>query len=205
MKGKFIVIDGCDFTGKSTQIQKIASYLRNNNIKHITTREPGGTQFGEQIREIILEKGKSLHPYTELMLFFASRSEHINAKIKPMLSQGVSIICDRFLPSTFVYQGILRGISKEVITNLHNTLLDNFKPDIAFILDIPADVILERMQAVFFHGCNSYDSKTLEEINAIRNGFLEFAEKEGGIIIDANKSHDEVSQDIIAKIREVFE
>jgi dTMP kinase len=204
MKGKFIVLDGCDFTGKSTQIQKIASYLRSNNIKHITTREPGGTHFGEQIREIILEKGKSLHANTELMLFLASRSEHIHTKIKPMLEQGVSIVCDRFLPSTFVYQGILRGVSKDMILNLHNEIAGNITPDITFILDITPETILKRMEAVMFHGCNSYDSKTVEDISKIRNGFLEFAQIDGSCVIDASADHNLVYCDILDKLKEVI-
>jgi dTMP kinase len=205
MKGKFIVLDGCDFTGKSTQIQKIATYLRSKNIKHITTREPGGTQFGEQLREIILETGKNLHPQTELMLFFAARNEHIHTKITPMLNQGISIICDRFLASSFVYQGMLRGIPTKTILTLHKALMKGIKPDITFILDITPETILERMEAVMFHGCNSYDSKTLHDIAKIRNGFLEFATKERCEIIDASKRHDEVSSSILQKLEIMFE
>ncbi len=205
MKGKFIVLDGCDFTGKSTQIQKIAAHLRSKNIKHITTREPGGTQFGEQLREVILETGKNLHPQTELMLFFAARNEHVHTKILPMLEQGISIICDRFLASSFVYQGILRGISTETILTLHRMLMGDIKPHITFILDITPEKILERMETVMFHGCNSYDSKTIGDISKIRNGFLEFANKQQCEIIDASKTYDEVSNIILQKVEVLFQ
>ena len=204
MKGKFIVIDGCDFTGKSTQIQKIASYLRNKNIKHITTREPGGTKFGEQIREIILESGKKLHPYTELLLFMSSRSEHIYGKIIPMLEQGISIICDRFLASSFVYQGVLHGVPSEVILSVHKTILNNFQPNLTFIMDMNPEIILQRMQAVAFKGCNAYDSTQLKEIAQIRNGFLEFTKIQECTIVDANQEQEKVFEVILRKINEMF-
>jgi len=204
MKGKFIVLDGCDFTGKSTQIQKIASYLRSRNIKHITTREPGGTQIGEQIRAVVLENGKQLHSSTELLLFMASRSEHIYSKIIPMLEQGISIICDRFLASSFVYQGILRGASSSVIFNLHREIFNNLQPDTMFILDMQPEQILERMQEVAFRGCNSYDSTKLEEIVKIRNGFLAFAKTQQCKVIDANQEQEEVFEHMLDSINIIF-
>lgn len=203
MKGKFIVLDGCDFTGKSTQIQRIATYLRNNNIKHITTREPGGTEFGEQIREIILEKGKNLHHYTELLLFLSARCEHIHNKIIPMLEQGISIICDRFLASTYVYQCILRNIPVEVVLDIHKKIMRNFQPDITFIMDMhPAD-IMNRMKIVA-RTQNSYDSKTIEEIEIIRNGFLEFAKYSNYTIINANQDEVRVFEGIQERIDQEF-
>ncbi|MFT4967514.1 MAG: dTMP kinase [Candidatus Deianiraeaceae bacterium] len=205
MQGKFIVLDGCDFTGKTTQCNKIASYFaRNYNIKNIITREPGGTQFGEQIREIILENGKKLHPYSELLLFMSARSEHIFSKITPMLEQGISVICDRYIASTFVYQGILREVPHQNILTLHQNLFNNLKPDITFILDMDPEIILKRMQEVEFKGCNNYDSKTIEDITKIRNGFLEFTKTEECHIINANNKPDDVFEGIMTKLKEVF-
>ena len=205
MAGKFITIDGCDFTGKSTQIQKIAYSLQEKNIKHVTTREPGGTEFGEDIRSIIMQYGKNIHPYSEFLLFASARCEHINAKIKPMLLEGISIICDRYLASSFVYQGILRNVSHEVIFNLHKTMLWNCVPHITFILDMEPEKILQRMNDSILRGFNSYDSQTICEITKIRNGFLEFAKSNNCIIINADQAEDAVFQEIEKHLYVVLE
>ncbi len=207
MNSKFIVIEGCDFTGKSTQIKKIANFLREKGIKHITTREPGGTIFGEQIRELIFGNGKNINPITEVMLFMASRNEHITSKIIPMLTSGISVVCDRYFASTFVYQGILRKVPNEILTTLQN-IISPITPDLTIILDMPPQAILERMEGVRFKGFDSYDSKELNEITQIRDGFLQFAEKfqesHNVQVINANNTYEEVFTNITEKIEKLF-
>ncbi len=207
MLGKFIVIEGCDFTGKSTQIKRIASFLREHGIKHITTREPGGTIFGEQIRELLLSNGKNVDPMTEILLFMASRNEHIAGKIIPMLNSNVSVVCDRYFASTFVYQSILRKIPVDVIVSLQNMLL-NLTPSLTIILDMQPHHIISRMEAVRFKGFNSYDSKDISEVTKIRNGFLEFAEHFGEshnvVVVNANQSYESVSIDVMEQIKKLF-
>jgi len=207
MLGKFIVIEGCDFTGKSTQIKKIASFLREQGVKHITTREPGGTVFGEQIRELIFGNGKNIDPITEILLFMASRNEHMSSKIMPMLSSEISVVCDRYFASTFVYQSILRNIPQNIVVELQS-MVSKITPDLTIILDMQPDEILARMEAVRFKGFNSYDSKELSEITQIRNGFIEFAEKFGTshnvVVVNANQSYENVSLEILTQIKEIF-
>ncbi len=207
MLGKFIVIEGCDFTGKSTQIKKIASFLREHGVKHITTREPGGTVFGEQIRELLLGNGKKVDAMTEILLFMASRNEHIAAKIVPMLNSGISVVCDRYFASTFVYQSILRNIPVETVISLQNMLM-NATPSLTIILDMEPLQIISRMETVRFKGFNSYDSKDISEVTKIRNGFLEFADKfktsHNVVVVNANQSYDGVSNAVMEQVKKIF-
>lgn len=201
MKGQFVVLDGCDFTGKSTQIKKISDYLHTKDIKHITTREPGGVPISEEIRQMVLQDGKKIHPKAELLLFMASRAEHLYTKIIPAINSGTWVICDRFLASTFVYQGVLRGIDKNIIIKMHKELFEDFMPDLTFILDMNPVDILARTTKNHLRGLNDYDSQTLEEITKIRNGFIEFANmKQNCVIIDTNQSDDKVFTDIISSL-----
>lgn len=201
MKGKFIVFDGCDFTGKSTQIKQTSDYLHKKNIRHIITREPGGSPIGEEIRKIVLQEGKKIHSKTEFLLFIASRAEHLYAKIIPAINSGTWVICDRFLPSTFVYQGILRGIDKNLIIKTHKELFDDLKPDLTLIFDMEPQDILERMAKNHLRGLNAYDAQTLEEITKIRSGFIEFTKTmDGYTIINANQNEEKVFTDIISSL-----
>lgn len=196
MKGKFIVLDGCDFAGKTTQIKKISEYLSGKNIKHIITREPGGTEIGENIRHLVLHNTSKLTPNAELLIFTALRSQHIQTKIKPLIEDGVFIICDRFLASTFVYQGILRGIEKDIISYTHSTFVENIQPDATFILDVDPNISFNRMKLTCKTQHNIYDSTDVEEIEKIRNGFLEFTKLYPCHIINANQDSDTVFYDI---------
>ncbi len=207
MLGKFVVIEGCDFTGKTTQIKKIANFFRENTIKHITTREPGGTIVGEQIRELIFENGKSINPITETMLFMASRNEHIHTKIMPMIASNITVLCDRFLASTIVYQGILRNVEIEKIDILQKIILP-VKIDLTIVLDMNPDEIIARMESKTLKGFNAYDSKEIEEVKKIREGFLKFSvdfkETHNVKVVNANQEPEKVFIDIVQHIKEIF-
>lgn len=222
MKGKFIVLDGCDFAGKSTQMYNISSFLAQNNIKHILTREPGGTPFGEELRTVAFKYGKNVNKMAELLLFLSARVEHYFSKIQPALQEGTWVVCDRFAPSTFVYQGILQNINWQTIKNIHEQFLPNIMPNLTLILSIPPQKTLERLKAIsqresenvalkknFLFAknggiftedlpmpsrerLNSYDETTLQKIIMVYNGFLKFSEEFNCTIIDANESQDDV-------------
>ena len=136
--GKFIIFEGNEGTGKSTHIQYASDYLKKCNIECIVTREPGGTTFGESVRDILLDTNSSLDSVSEAVLFYASRVYNYNNVILKALSEGKYVICDRFHYSTLVYQGISQG-NKEVI-ELHNVLDEYFAKNISLIFYLDASI-----------------------------------------------------------------
>lgn len=146
MRGKFITIDGIEGAGKSTHIQLIADFLSNKNIKFIITREPGGTDFGEQIRSILLDENTGvLDAKTELLMLFAARNEHILQKIIPNLEQGVWVISDRFSDSSYAYQGGGRELDFQTIKELERWVLGDFTPNLSLFLNIDLQTSLDRV------------------------------------------------------------
>ena len=119
-KAKFITIEGSEGVGKTTNIEFVLNYLNENSIDSIVTREPGGTQLGEEIRKILVSgSGKKLDSFSELLCFTAARRQHVNEIILPALNSGKVVLCDRFIDSTIVYQGLVGGVDIELIEHLH--------------------------------------------------------------------------------------
>lgn len=145
MRGKFIVLDGTEGSGKSTQRDKIAAYLRRSGKTVHTTREPGGTAVGEAIRKLILTPSLAPDPETELLLIFAARCEHLAKEIRPRLARGEWVLSDRFNDATYAYQGYGRGLPRDKITALEHWLHQEFQPDLSLILRVPEDVSQSRL------------------------------------------------------------
>ena len=146
-QGKFITIDGVEGAGKSTQIDFICSYLQEKDIEVVRTREPGGTEIGEKIRQLLLgvETGE-MHSDTELLLMFSARNEHIQSKIKPALAQGKWVVSDRFTDSSFAYQGGGRLLDMRRIESLESWVLGEFRPDLTLLLDLSVDIGMTRIE-----------------------------------------------------------
>ena len=151
MKGKFIVIEGIDGCGKTTQINALAQWINNEifvakNHQLVITREPGGTKLGQAIRSLLLDttKDKSPDAITELLLYAADRSQHVNQIIRPSLEKGDWVISDRFCGSTLAYQGYGRKLDIKLIKNLEIIATQGICPDITFLLDIPVDESIKR-------------------------------------------------------------
>lgn len=143
--GIFITIEGTDGSGKTTQIKNIESYFRENGYEVVVTRDPGGTAISERIREITLDpENVRMAKTTELLLYYASRAQLADELIKPSLNEGKVVICDRYIDSTYVYQGYGRGFAKETIDILNEISLSGVLPDITFFLDISPEVALKR-------------------------------------------------------------
>lgn len=146
MSGGLITIDGIEGAGKSTAINYLQSSLENKGEKVVVTREPGGTELGEKLRDILLAKDSvCILPETELMLMYASRYQHINEKIKPLIESGHWVLSDRFNASSFAYQGYARGVDLERLAQLDEWVLQGMKPDVSFVFDLPLSVAKERM------------------------------------------------------------
>lgn len=143
----FISVEGIEGVGKSTHLKFIAQELEKAGIAVVQTREPGGTTIGEEIRTILLShRREPVAPLTELLLMFAARAQHMESVVHPALKEGRWVLCDRFIDSTYAYQGGGRGISENAIAVLEKLVLNAFSPDVTFIFDAPAEVGLKRVQ-----------------------------------------------------------
>ena len=191
-RGKFITFEGGEAAGKSTQVKLLAARLEGAGVGTLVTREPGGTDLGEDIRALIL-KDRPQDPVTELLLFAAARAEHMTAVIRPALDEGTWVISDRFMDSTRVYQGKLYSVEPELIAQLEKYTVSPDFPDLTLILDLPAEAGHERAHA---RGTLSrYDAERIETHETLRQGFLEIAEREPDrcVLIDGNLSPENVA------------
>ena len=134
-QGLFITFEGADGTGKTTQIAKVASWLREQGYEVICTREPGGTKAAERIRELVLDAELTISHKTETLLYLAARADHIAQLIRPALQAGKIVLCDRFSDSTFVYQGSGRGVELQTLKMLDDFATSSLHPDLTIVLD----------------------------------------------------------------------
>ena len=201
----FITLEGIEGSGKTTQIKNIVEFLENKGYDCVVTREPGGTKIGEKIRSILLDpENRNMEPACELLLYFSDRVQHIKELINPALSEGKTIICDRFFDATLVYQGYARGLSIDLIIKLHQMIAYGLKPDITILLDLLPEIGLSRAWEQIDNGSSSggetrFEKETLLFHEKIRAGYLELArlEPKRFRIIDASKSENQVKQQII--------
>ena len=147
-KGKFITFEGIDGGGKSTHLSWIADYLRSQGISVLTTREPGGTQLGEHIRDLLLDHRQMMHAETETLLMFAARREHLDKVILPALDQGNWVLSDRFTDASYAYQGGGRGVLIEKLQILEAWIQEGFQPDLTLYFDLSIEAARLRMQSI---------------------------------------------------------
>lgn len=197
MRGKFISLEGGEGSGKTTAIHCIRQWLDARNIPYIMTREPGGTPLAEEIRQLILSpRDETVNNTTELLLVFAARAQHLAEKIQPALEKGSWVISDRFLDSSYVYQGKARGGDTEILNQLADWVVGDNKPDATLVLDVPVELGQERV--VQRQHQDRLDKESLVFHQKVRDGFLERAQAEPGRVkvIDASLSLDLVQQQI---------
>ena len=144
-RGLFISVEGIDGAGKSTHLEFIGNYLETKGIKSIVTREPGGTEIGEMLRDILLHSKHNIHRVTELLLMFASRQELIHNVIMPNLDRGIWVIADRFIDASIAYQGVGRKIGVEAVRQVANLLEPHLQTDLTFLFDVSLDKALRRV------------------------------------------------------------
>lgn len=202
----FITFEGIDGCGKTTQISMFEAILRERGISYVVTMEPGGTKIGEAIRRILLDVDNvHIDPLTELFLYEADRAQHIREVIKPAMEAGRWVICDRYFDATTVYQGITSGLQEKLIEQLNNKAVSGFKPDMTFLLDCPAEVGLERIEArdKTDKKKDRFEIESIDFHLKIRYGYLALANKYKNRIkiIDATLSEDRVAQ----KIKEIID
>ncbi len=210
MFGKFITFEGGEGTGKSTQLKLLAEYLSSQGIEVITTKEPGGTEVGQELRKLLVCGDKDKFDATaEALLYFADRRIHLTQKVWPALEQGKWVLSDRFADSTVAYQyyGYNKKLSKETLENLYKIAVGDFRPDLTFILDIDPKIGLARSFAKA-EGMTvketRFESRQLEFHENMRRGFLEIAadEPKRCVVLNADKNIEDLHQDIIKELKE---
>jgi dTMP kinase len=201
----FITFEGIDGCGKSTQISRFETSLKEAGISLIVTKEPGGTEIGKALKKILLHLDNThMVPLAELFLYEADRIQHVSEVIKPALEAGKWVVCDRYFDATTVYQGVVMGHNEKFIEQLNNEATLGFKPDITFLLDCPAEVGLERIakRKKNNNKKDRFERETLDFHIKIRYGYLALANKHKDRfkIIDST-----LPKDIVArKIREII-
>ena len=205
-KGWFITLEGGEGSGKTTQLVKLTEALRERSVDVISTREPGGTEVGREIRQILLDGQRGeISPTTELLLYAADRAQHVREVIEPALKARRVVLCDRFQDSTTVYQGYARGLNMEWVNALSQIATAGLKPDWTLLLDIPPEVGLRRSQdrlAQVGSGEDRFEKESLEFHQKVRESFLDLAKQEPGRyqIFDAMKDPETLHQEILSFI-----
>jgi dTMP kinase len=202
MKGIFISFEGIEGTGKSTQSKLLHDWFTQKGRTSILTEEPGGTNIGTQIRKLLLSlENKNMVPITELLLYNASRSQHIYEVIMPAIEIGNIVITDRFSDSTFAYQGYGRGLDIELIVSLDRIATVGLRPYLTILLDLDVETGLQRNRGI--HKKDRLELEDVEFHTQVRNGFLALAEQEPSRIklVDASGSIHEVHEKIIEVVK----
>jgi len=202
-KGLFITLEGGEGAGKSTQLATARDWLEAQGRRVVVTREPGGTELGERIRAVLLHHGGEIAPETEVLLIFAARAEHLARVIRPALSTGAVVLCDRFTDATYAYQGGGRGLGQARIAELERWVQGDLRPDLTLLLDVPAD--LGRQRAADRSTPDRFEREQQAFFERVRAAYLAGAAREPKRIrvIDAARSAAEVGAAIIDVLREV--
>ena len=187
MRGKFITFEGIDGAGKSSHVEWLATFLRDKgNVVHVT-REPGGTELGEKLRELLLHK--SMHLETETLLMFSARREHLAKVIEPALANGEWVVCDRFSDATYAYQGGGRGLDRAKLQQLEHWVHGHLQPDLTLLFDLPLDVARERI-VLASRVLDRFEQERADFHERVRQAYLERAHSSPARIrvVDAQQS-----------------
>lgn len=207
MKGKLISFEGGEGSGKSTQAKLLAEYLNKGNVPSLLTREPGGTDTAEKIRNILVTGNiENIDKVSEILLHYAARNEHFKKKIWPAMNEGKIVVTDRFFDSTFAYQGYGYRIDLKLIQKVHDIIMGDFKPDLTFLFDIDVVKGLERSeQRLAAQNSNEtrYEGLPLDFHTRLRNGFLALAKAEPKrfVVINAEDSIENLHNKVIETLK----
>lgn len=210
MKPKFISFEGSESCGKSTQIEKVSAWLTAKNQTVITLREPGGTALGECVRDLLKHHpaGEGMEPESELLLFAASRAELVRKKIKPSLASGYWVICDRFLDSTTIYQGLARHLNPADVAQINQFAVGTCLPSLTLILDLSAQEAYTRMQerAHADQVSDRMENEPLDFYHAVVEGYRHLAQDqpERVKLVPASGTREEVFNSLIKEICHAF-
>ncbi len=204
MRGVFITFEGVEGSGKSTQLARVAEWLRGQGRVVTVSREPGGTVIGDAIRQLLLDPAShDMAPITEILLYAASRAQHVAEVIRPALERGDIVLVDRYIDSTRAYQGAARAIAPEIIRALEPIATSSMLPQRTILFDLPVAIGLQRVQARGAHDRLEREAMAFHE--RVRQGYLDIASAEPNrvTIIDASREADSVFHDVCSIITRV--
>ena len=201
MRGVFIVLEGPDKSGKSTQAELLVKRLRSLEIAVVHTREPGGTSFAEAIRRIVLDPKHQVDPTAELLLYEAARAQHTAHKLRPALANGDLVLCERYALATLAYQGCARGIPLTLVRRLNAIATGGLKPDLTIVLDIPDSEFGSRRRS-------RHDRLELENSafrRRVRDGYRLLARKEPRVVLlNGRVPIEELHEEILGRVRRLL-
>ena len=205
MTGLFITFEGGDGSGKTTQINLLASWLESEGHTVVITREPGGTDLGTELRNIILHREGFIAPRAEALLYAADRSHHIHTLVRPALKRGEIVVQDRYLDSSVAYQGAGRVLDPTEVRDISLWATENLMPDLTVVLDVPASVAKER-QAVGERQYDRLEAEAEDFHTRVRESYLALAaeEPERFLVIDGESSIEEIHEVIVAKVSDLL-
>ncbi|MCM3575894.1 dTMP kinase [Mesobacillus subterraneus] len=203
-KGIFITIEGPDGSGKTTILQMLAQNFEKEGYAVVATREPGGIEIAEQIREVILDpENTAMDPRTEALLYAAARRQHLAEKVKPALEEGKIVLCDRFVDSSLAYQGHARGLGIDEVYSINEFAIENMMPAMTLYFDVAPEIGLERINKNKGREVNRLDLENLDFHQKVREGYLILAERfpKRIVKVDASKELDTVYGQAEAEIK----
>jgi dTMP kinase len=203
MRGRFITIEGGEGAGKSTMMGRLVDWLEQEGHRVIRTREPGGTELAEKLRDILLDRNNiSLSGPAELLLLFAARAQHLDELIRPALARGDWVLCDRFTDATWAYQGGGRGLPRQQIESLETLVHGDLQPDLTLLLDLPVKQGLKR--AAERGQADRFEQESIVFFEQVRDAYLEraAAAPDRFAVIDASGNVEQVWSQIAAVLRE---
>ncbi len=203
--GRLISFEGSEGSGKSTQIARLAAHFQKIGREVVTTREPGGTEIGEQIRNIIVHnsKGDEMCAETELLLFTAARAQLVREVITPALGRGVIVLSDRYLDSSTVYQGIARNLAADPVAQVNRFAVGSIMPDLTIVIDVPTEVSLARLKQRASDLPDRMERENVDFYNKVREGYLVLAKgmPERFIVVDGTKTEDSIEKKIWSEVQ----
>lgn len=204
LKGKFIVFEGLDATGKSTQVKRLSELLQREGLTVVTTREPGGTPLGEAIRRILLDnENHTLSSLSELLLFVASRHQLTKEVIRPALEAEKTVVSSRYMMSSLAYQGYGRGIDLDLIQQLNAAATTGLRPDFLFLIDVTPAVAINRMTTFGKKGGrrDRIEAEDIAFYERVQKGYLEAACEETGVyIIDGELTEEKIAEQVAVRL-----
>jgi dTMP kinase len=198
MSGFFIAFEGGDGAGKSTQVKLLAAALQGKR-EVVVTREPGGSDVAEHIREVLLNPNHRIDGMTEALLFAAARADHVSKVIRPALEQNRVVICDRFVDSSIAYQGVARNLGIEMVRELNQIATNDLMPDLTIVLDVSTDAGLARAQEP-----NRMENEGADFHEIVKDAFIELAKQEPAryLVVAANQSREAIAEIILQEVSE---
>lgn len=209
----FVTFEGVEGCGKSTQAKRVRQWLQETKKRRVLlSREPGGTAVGRTLRSLLLDAANNhLCARAELFLYLADRAQHVQEVLKPALEAGIDVLVDRFADSTLVYQGFGRGLDLHLLQGLNELALDNLKPDLTFVLDLPPEIGLDRARSRNGRDGTDrsegrFEAESLDFHSRIREGYLELAsrEQERIKVVDGSLDEDRVFSSIQASVEDML-